>query len=72
MNRKMQINQNNEKTKYEELLKAYHKRSDRHVLVLETFLIQLPSSSRQNINYFFVVFFLFVETFLVRTVRFVV
>lgn len=32
----MQINQNNEQTEYKKMLKAYHKLSDRHVLVLET------------------------------------
>ena len=32
----MQINQNNEKTEYKQMLKAYHKLSDRHVLVLES------------------------------------
>ena len=32
----MKINQNIETTEYKQLLKAYHKKSDRHVLVLET------------------------------------
>ena len=32
----MQINQNTEQTEYKQMLKAYHKLSDRHVLVLET------------------------------------
>ena len=31
----MQINQNNEQSEYKQLLKAYHKLSERHVLVLE-------------------------------------
>ena len=31
----MQINQNTEQTEYKQMLKAYHKLSDRHVLVLE-------------------------------------
>ena len=32
----MQMNQNKEQTEYKQMLKAYHKLSDRHVLVLET------------------------------------
>ena len=32
----MQTNQNVEQTEYKKMLKAYHKLSDRHVLVLET------------------------------------
>lgn len=32
----MQINQNTEQTEYKQMLKTYHKLSDRHVLVLET------------------------------------
>lgn len=32
----MQRNQNKEQTEYKQTLKAYHKLSDRHVLVLET------------------------------------
>ena len=32
----MQINQSDEQTEYKQMLRTYHKLSDRHVLVLET------------------------------------